>query len=173
MYGDRTNKVQEWVRLNSKGYLAAFLGELSYIEGQTVTIASSSDALRVKGLLKVGATAYFKSLADIHNGFSEWYGQEVDFVPSNLGKGYLCYFLCNGCERRVKYLYYNSHRTQPLCRTCCKLHYSQPSRKIRRLSKLIHRPYLSSDAKQAIVEYAQITEADLPQEASIQSQKEL
>lgn len=82
----------------------------------------------------------------------EW--PEVDFIPSNLGKGFIFYFICNGCGRKVKYLYEPRENSQYLCRICHGLHYKQPDRRIRRISRLTHKPYLSNDDRKKIMKIA-------------------
>lgn len=77
---------------------------------------------------------------------------EIDFIPSNLGKGYVFYFLCNGCDKKVRHLYLPYEYSSILCRECHHLRYKQPDRKTRRLSRLIHKPYLSQDDKERVIE---------------------
>lgn len=50
---------------------------------------------------------------------------QFDFVPSNFGegRGYIFYFICPGCERRVKYLYMPRGTTVYRCRNCYNLRY--------------------------------------------------
>lgn len=66
----------------------------------------------------------YASLFNIQSQHQNW--QCFDFVPSNLGYGYLFYFICNGCTRRVKDLYKPEGQLNYLCRTCHKLSYSVP-----------------------------------------------
>ena len=105
----------------------------------------------------------FKSLRDIQGNYLYWNEQKVEFVPSNLGqdRGYIFYFRCNGCGRRVKYLYEHSMLEFPLCRHCCRLPYEQPSRKTRDLSRAIRKPYLSSETKYMLIKRAGITMEDV------------
>ena len=97
---------------------------------------------------------------DLGGSFS-WGAQRVEFVPSNLGRGYLFYFRCNGCGYRVKYLYEYSTSDSPLCRVCCHLSYKQPSRRSRGISKILNRPYLSSEHKYWLIKQAGITVEDV------------
>jgi hypothetical protein len=51
-----------------------------------------------------------------------------DYVKSNLGKGYIFYFVCK-CERRVSHLYQTTKDSPLGCRTCYQLRYKKaPSR---------------------------------------------
>lgn len=50
--------------------------------------------------------------------------QQFTYIPTNLGRGYYFYFICDGCDKRAKKLYlpkdrYHGYR----CRTCYRLVY--------------------------------------------------
>ncbi len=70
-----------------------------------------------------------------------WRNQVIERVPSNLGKnrGSICYFICNDCGRRTKYLYFQNYLYAPLCRRCCGLPYRQPTRPERKISRYLSR----------------------------------
>lgn len=114
-------------RLDITDYVRIFLSELSKLERQPVRINTDFDALRVKGLLSTPSKTRFKSLTDLKTGFHYWDEQEVDYVPSNLSRtgGFLFYFICNGCRKRVKYLYEYDTLSSPLCRSCCRIRYKR------------------------------------------------
>ncbi|MEI6396589.1 MAG: hypothetical protein WCO48_00735 [Candidatus Taylorbacteria bacterium] len=88
--------------------------------------------------------------------------QKVDYVSSNLDKGYIFYFICSGCRRRVKYLYEHDPFDSPLCRVCCKLGYKPYTEKSQKLSKIFRKPILSPDDKYMIIKLAGITRDDVP-----------
>jgi len=91
----------------------------------------------------------------------QWGQQRVDFVPSNLGRGFLFYFRCMGCNRRTKYLYAFTDLAKPLCHHCCRLKYRQPGRKERDISRLLRKPYLSGEAKYTLIKRTGITIEDV------------
>lgn len=70
-----------------------------------------------------------------------WKNQRVQSVPSNLGRGrgVIYYFLCNGCDRKAKYLYFQNYLYAPLCRRCCGVPYPQSTRRDRRISRYLRR----------------------------------
>ena len=153
-------------------YVRIFLLELAEREKRPfIRLTRLSDADRIKGLLNIPKNTIFKSIADFRTGIPYWEKQEVDFVASNLGRGYLFYFICNRCGRRVKYLYDYIAFGSPLCRTCCQLNYKAPSRKARELSRLIRKPYLSNEAKYMLIKRAGITKEDIPDELENESKK--
>ena len=124
-------------RIDIADYLRTFLRELSKLEHKNAEIKSELDALRVKGLMNVPANTTFKSLEDIRNGQPYWKYQEVDYVPSNLGRGrgYIFYFICYSCERRVKFLYFHTYVEPPMCRQCYRLPYTRSPYSQRKLSR--------------------------------------
>jgi hypothetical protein len=63
----------------------------------------------------------FNSLINLQVDRQYW--QRWDCVPSNLGRGYLFYFVCDGCERLSRYLYAPAGQIKYLCRRCHKLSY--------------------------------------------------
>lgn len=117
-------------RKNITDYVKTFLLELAEKEKRlTIRVSRHSEAERIKGLLNIPRNTTFKSMRDIQGNFPYWNEQSVDYVPSNLGRGYIFYFICSRCKRRVKYLYEYSMLLPPLCRHCCRLQYRRQKRK--------------------------------------------
>ena len=115
-------------RINITDYLRIFLLELSRHEKRPlIKLRIRFEAERVKGLLNIAKNTPFKSFRDIQ-GIPYWDDQPVDYIPSNLGRGYLFYFLCTHCGRRVKYLYEYSLASEPICRKCCRITYRRNKR---------------------------------------------
>jgi hypothetical protein len=152
---DITDYVHTFVRAYNKKYdvklKTGYLGGAEYLKG---LLNASQDKV----------VPYLEKL----EGLFYWNSQKVDFVPSNLGenKGYLFYFICAYCDSRVKLLFRRKICEQPACRTCCDIGYkpTQSRRQVRRLSRLIHKPYLHSEDKQALIKYAGITKEDIPED---------
>lgn len=114
-------------RIDITDYVKTFLTDLSKREGKRIWINSDFEAERLKGLLNNPINTTFKSMWDMKTGIPYWNEQRVTACPSNLGKnkGVVFYFLCNGCHKRVKYLYVYEELKSPLCRTCCRLPYKK------------------------------------------------
>jgi hypothetical protein len=165
MYTGKDKNINNWDRISAGDYLQAFLNELSMREHCKVVLNTDGQVIRIDRLLQPGAINYYKSLQSIHKNFSSWYEQGLKFTTSNLGKGYIVYFVCNKCGRRSKFLYYyqndNSHSELPICRLCCGIKYPQPRQKQRRLSRLLNRDYLSTEHKYRIIKDAGITIQDV------------
>ena len=116
-------------RIDITNYVATFLSELAEREKKSsIRLKTHGDADRIKGLLNIPKNSIFKSLRNFHTDLPYWIEQRVDYVPSNLSRGYIYYFLCNGCGRRVKYLHEYHSTLSPLCRLCCHLTYRRNKR---------------------------------------------
>jgi hypothetical protein len=154
-------------RLSITDYVRKGVMELER-KGYRFNLAHPLEAKRLKELLNDPSNTSFKSIRGIE-GFYYWDEQKVDYVRSNLGyeKGPIFYFRCNGCARRVKYLYEYSSCHSPLCRKCCRLGYTYPTKKSRNLSRLLRKPYLSSEDKWALIKWAGITKEDIPENVSV------
>jgi|GEM_PF-810056 len=142
-------------------YLRIFLIELAKKESREVEIKRCFQAERIKGLIP--DNTIFRALADFRTGYPHWHKQKVDFVPSNLGKnrGFIFYFICNGCGKKRKDLYYPSMIDEPLCRVCCRLRYKQPNRETRSLSRIVNKPYISNDDKYMLMKRLEIGKKDI------------
>lgn len=121
---DITDYVQNFLLLYSKqrgAVLNNYLGDVEYL----------------KDLLNNHKDVITRPLERI-SGFNYWSEQKVDYVSSNLGqnRGYIFYYICYQCDRRVKYLYRYKAYELPMCRICCHIKYVSPSRKERRISRL-------------------------------------
>ncbi len=164
MYGEKERGHITGVEsIGISDYLRAFLQELYTMESSRTELRTLGEATRIKGLMNIPENTLFKSLKDMRSGQPYWYEQEVDFIPSNLGKnrGFTFYFICNSCQRRVRHLYFLSPFNEPLCRLCGHLHYKQPNRKTRGLSRLINKEYLSTEAKYTLMKRAEINKSDI------------
>ena len=81
-----------------------------------------------------GGTDYL-ALQEIQAYHDVW--QQMDYVESNI-RGYLFYFICSGCEARVRYLYQPNYGYHWRCRECHGLRYKREQRgKIARIPRSI------------------------------------
>lgn len=122
-------------RIDIFDYVRSFVQELSELERSRIKFNNEFDAERIKGLMNLPEKTRFKSINDLR-GNPYWHFQEVDYVPSNLGKGrgVLFYFICSRCDRRVKFLYFYTEVEPPICRQCCQLPYRSASYKERKVA---------------------------------------
>jgi hypothetical protein len=115
MYLEQIKNIKTWSRLSATNYWQNLYREV---------ITVGTDVVSWDGCME--ADFKYRSVKEMHQGF-DWYAQLLDFIPSNLQKGYLAYFICNQCKRRAKYLYYQTpfdgYSSEPLCRVCQGLKY--------------------------------------------------
>lgn len=163
MYSQRRKKpaITALERRDITDYVRSFVWHARGARGQVLTARHRGEAESMKGLMNKPENTTYKSVRDLRDGDYFWHHQEVDFISSNLGRGFIFYFVCNGCRRRVKYLYEYSSLRSPLCRICCRLQYPQPSRSARRLSRLIRQAHLSGEAKSMLIKRTGITVGDV------------
>jgi hypothetical protein len=161
----KTAILERIVPINITDYIRQGIFELKR-KGLCFNFSHPLEAERLKQLLNDPRNTTFKSTRDPADGLYFWHEQNVTFIRSNLGhdKGAIFYFLCNSCHRRVKFLYEYSSCYPPLCRKCCRLGYKYPTRKSQDLSRILRKPYLSSEDKHWIIKRAGITKEDIPED---------
>lgn len=112
-------------RIDIRDYLKTFMREQSKRDGRIIVIKDGFDAMRINQLMNKPENTTFKSAISIGGGVPYWHFQKVTCLRSNLGleKGYVFYFICYSCEKRAKYLYFESYLETPVCRKCSGLPY--------------------------------------------------
>lgn len=68
---------------------------------------------------------------------------EIAYTPSNLGRGFIFWFVCNRCKSKVRDIYCPSNSEDFLCRKCHRLAYTKQNKKSdREVAKLLTDPLL-------------------------------
>lgn len=113
--------------IKSKDVLNQFMRELAENKGiyEDLRIKTGADAEWVKEFINE-SNWDFQSLAKIQSYHQNW--QIFDYVASNLGKGFIFYFICSRCDKRVKYLYRLPNSEIYLCRNCNRIPYTKNQR---------------------------------------------
>lgn len=161
MYRKKAPPLPVYERKDITDFIDTFMYQMHVTRGRVYNRRNPGEVEDMKQTINDPRNTSWKSLRDIQTGEHFWHEQEVDYVRSNLKRGYIFYFICNGCGRRVKYLYVYTMLDSPLCRHCCRLKYEQPSRNARALSRALRRPYLSSEAKYTLIRRTGITTEDV------------
>lgn len=118
-------KTKRWSILEVKDcadYVKDMLEDTSY--GGRYRLHSVGQAEEVKAFLNNPQNTK-KKAARVMTGIRGWNNQEVAYVPSNLGRGVLWYFICNNCGCRARLLYLYSDANSPLCRPCLGIDYER------------------------------------------------
>lgn len=150
-------------RFSITDYVRNFMWDIRKKEGRVFRTNHYEEVMHMKTLLNDPKYTTFKSIRAFDRGIPHWNEQKVDCISSNLGgdRGYIFYFICNMCRRRVKHLYEYSVLESPLCRTCCGLGYDTKPSKAREFYRLLRKPCLSKEDKCIIITQAGITKEDL------------
>lgn len=141
-------------------YIRAFRGHMRRTRGRVYNLRLFGEAEEIQELINYPEHRPRFAIPSIE-GDDCTYDQQVTFVSSNLGLGYIFYFLCSGCGRRVRYLYELSAHETPLCRTCCRIDYDQPNRQARSLSRLLRKPYLETEDKRVLIKHLHLSKNEL------------
>jgi hypothetical protein len=85
-----------------------------------------------------GTTFNLKQQNGLDNDYTEPNRVKLTYSKSNLGKGFVFWFICNICNKRVKYLYFPPNSTVLACRNCHRLTYDKQneSKRFRPLRRL-------------------------------------
>lgn len=75
--------------------------------------------------------------------YSEPNHVKLTYTKSNLGKGFIVWFVCGGCGRKVRNMYFPPSDSRFLCRNCHRLSYEKQNKtKDKLVSKLLSNPDL-------------------------------
>lgn len=98
-----------------------------------------SSILNFRPLLKRLDAEYLKERAEKLTLYVGNYKNTVKltYVSSNLGKGFIFYFVCCRCGRRSRYLYSTLSSSHLCCRRCHHLNYQSQRVSDKRVSKLL------------------------------------
>lgn len=126
-YGGRA--IGSAYKISSTDFIVGFISEirerskaeLGWLEGSRIRNEAEADTLL--SWINTGGAKSYNALLNIQSQHDNW--QQMTYIPSNLGhrKGYIFYFICNGCEERVKYLYMLKSSSIFRCRECNNLRY--------------------------------------------------
>lgn len=130
-YQYRNRRIDLASKLNSKDALAAFIKELELAaeQGYLLPEGIGFRNYRIRTLLEAEwvlstlnrPDSRFNSLINLQVYHQAW--QRWDFLSSNLGTGFIFFFVCGNCERLARYLYMPDGQHRYLCRQCHKLNY--------------------------------------------------
>ena len=119
-------KIRGLQRIDSNAAVTAFLKELKadypdYLYFKRLMVSTEQELELLIDMLNNPKMRVYGSLMNVQSHHQYW--QSFSYVKSNLGRGYIFYFICDGCERRVKHLYMPDGSSQFLCRLCHRLYY--------------------------------------------------
>jgi len=130
----RNRKVGSCFRISATDTLFGFIKEVKEslvllpigVSFEKFRIRTKEEADWVLNQLNTAQTRYC-SIRNIQSDRQNW--QRWSAIQSNLGKGFLFYFVCNSCQQSVRHLYKPDGQFIFLCRDCHGVRYSKSSNK--------------------------------------------
>lgn len=120
----KRHRVDSDRRIDSSAVVTAFMRELRWQQGKlrSLDIKYKEDADYIRDFMNNPFMASeFGSLLNIQSQHQNW--QSFEYIQSNLGRGYMFYFICSSCDSRVKFLYKPDPESPYWCRKCHGLEY--------------------------------------------------
>lgn len=110
-----------------------------YMIGLNNQVTSENDVQEIINNIELGTTYNLKQErnGEIHTTSPN--KVLLTYTKSNLNKGYIFWFKCNLCNRRVKYLYFPPGSDVLACRVCRRLAYEKQNelKRFRRLNMIL------------------------------------
>ena len=102
-------------------------------------LSSEEDIKNMLRRIESGTTFNLKQEKDGNVELTEPNNVKMTYTRSNLGKGFVFWFICNVCGRRVKFLYFPPNSQVLACRKCHRLTYDKQNenKRFRGLSRLL------------------------------------
>jgi len=95
------------------------------IISEDISLSSEEGVKKLIDEIESGSTVNLSKEVNGKIEYSEPNRMQLTYTKSNLGKGYVFWFICNICGRRVKYLYFPTNSTILACRNCHRLTYDK------------------------------------------------
>lgn len=88
-------------------------------------LSNETDVQTFIRILEEGVTLNLRQDNNGETSFSEPNKVHITYTKSNLSKGFVFWFVCNCCGRRVRYLYFPPNSEVLACRRCHRLAYKK------------------------------------------------
>ncbi len=108
------------------------------IISQKLDLNNEEDVRKIISEIENGTTFNLRQQNGAGTDYTEPNRVKLTYSKSNLGKGYIFWFVCNVCGKRAKFLYFPPNSTILACRNCHRLTYDKQneSKRFRPLRKL-------------------------------------
>lgn len=124
-YGKRPT-VEESQKINAAIFVRNYLiGRKVSIIHKKLDLNKEEDIQELVSEIESGLTLNLKQQNGVNTEYTEPNRIKMTFSRSNLGKGFIFWFVCNVCSRRVKHLYIPPSSEILACRKCHRLTYEQ------------------------------------------------
>lgn len=125
-YGSQRRKIKLLQRLDSSEIIKSFVRQYKGAfpdssQSKGLRVTNESEAEYLLDMLNNPGSQCYPVLMNIQGMDGNW--QTFGYVQSNLGHGFVFYFICNNCDRRTRHLYMPSGCSEFMCRICYQLKY--------------------------------------------------
>lgn len=93
--------------------------------GVSLTLNNEKDIKDLISMIELNSKFNLKKEVNGDYEYSEPNSVKLTYTQSNLGNGFVFWFICNLCNRRAKYLYFPPNSTILACRRCHRLSYEK------------------------------------------------
>lgn len=138
-YYGRRPIIEESQVFNISSFIRKYLSDLPESSiYRNYDLRVESDVIRLIENIESSVTVNLKREKDGEFEYSEPNNVKLTYTLSNLGRGYIFWFQCNVCDRRVRYLYIPPFSYVLACRVCHRLVYEKQKqgKRFRALDKL-------------------------------------
>lgn len=97
--------------------------QMKRISQKKLDLNNEEDVKLFIELIEKGVKLNLKQENNGEASYTEWNSVKVTYTKSNLRKGFVFWFICNICGRRVRYLYFPPNSEVLACRVCHRLAY--------------------------------------------------
>lgn len=128
-HNHETRQINLAYRISSTAFIAGLIEEIRETDNihstwlQDSRVSDEKEADIIVDIVNNPTVPQYCAILNIQGQHD--YTQQITYVPSNLGrgKGYIFYFICNGCGQNTKYLYMLANGSIFRCRGCNRLRY--------------------------------------------------
>ena len=125
LYGKRP-LIEESQKISASICVRNYLLERSIpIVSRKLDLNNEQDVKDLIGEIERGTTFNLKQQNGVDTEYTEPNKVKMTYTKSNLRIGFVFWFICNICGRRVRYLYFPSNSSMLACRNCHRLVYEK------------------------------------------------
>lgn len=137
------NAQQTKVSVYVRNCLLSFAEEFKGRYGEAIDLQNEECLKKFLAMVQERARINLKQEINGKYEYSEPNTVKLTYTPSNLGHGFIIWFVCNSCGRKVRTLYIPPNNPISACRTCHHLRYQKQNKTRDKLvSRLIANPDL-------------------------------
>lgn len=139
------NAQQQRISVFIRNSLLSFSEEFKSLYGQEIDLKNEEPLKKFLALVEKGARMNLKQEINGKFEYSDPNSVKLTYTHSNLGHGFIIWFVCNGCGRKVRTVYMPPSNPKCLCRICHRLSYEKQNKT---RDKLVRKLLANSDLRE-------------------------